>query len=476
MLDNLYSSKLKSGELIIQYLNNKFDTNFNVRDFIWEQIDPSSIPDAKTSLLINTYKITHRSQELFPGEHIVELYSDSNDENSLVKIQPPILINNNPITKADCNIPYTEDYKTYLKNKNLQLEQTIGIIQQSNKNEPDLFNPNQMEIIVKDTEYSKQPLEDIAIPIPFALTPSLENETCITFRYTTKCMIRKPDEMVSYPSYFSINENLEFSLRLTKYFKDNWDEDWSGLNEGFDFEECDHLATYQEDTTYYHLMHFPPNGIRPSGLFFLVDKVSDLKEEYYPIHLTNGYGIKTITDKLFTLIKTNYLIKNFNYKPYLSEFTYDLYKNNRISSIFQKCLFYYFNKFGGLSSDNKELGIYFDVATQYWYLTKINNPELSSYNCTQIRFKIEGFDLSQLFKEDIVLTVNSINNLDIRTELFNKKKILLPSEKEGLAISYKQTNRDGINGYLYTFTASRGFASLLFKQNSKLTVFVKEQI
>lgn len=476
MLDNLYSSKLTSGELIIQYLNNKFNTNFNVRDFIWEQIDPISTLEENSATLFATYKITHRSQELFPGEHIVELYNDPNEENSLVNIQPSLLVNINSFTKNNCVPPYTEDYKTYLKNKNLQIEQVTGILKQSNKNEPNLFNSNYLEVIVKDINQIQKPLEDIALPIPISLIPHLENESCISFRYTTKCMIRKADEVVSYPSYFSINENLEFSIRLTNYFKDNWDEDWSGFNEGWDFDECDHLATYQEDTTYYHLMHFPSNGIRPSGLFFLVDKISDLKEEYFPIRLTKEDGFSIFIDKLLTLVKTSYLIKSFNYKPYLSEYTYELYKTDGISSIIKKCLFYYLNKFGGLSFDRRELGIEFDTSSNYWYLTKVNNPELNTFNCTQIRFKLEGFDLSQLFKDDIVITVNSLNNIDIRNELFKQTKVLLPSEKDGLAVKCGQTNRNGIVGYEYTFCASRGFASLIFKQNSKLTVFVKEQI
>jgi len=468
MLDHLYFNKLTSGELIIQYLNNKFNTNFNVRDFIWERINPNSS--------IATYKITHRSQDLFPGEHIIEILDNPNEENNLVKIQPALYINRNPINKSDCNLPYTEDYRTYLKNKNLQIEQTVGILNQNNKNEPELFNPQQLEVIINDAKPSQKPLEDITLPILFGLVPNLENESCITFRYTTKCLIRKENQDISYSSYFLINCNSDFKLRLVNYFKDNWDEDWSGINKGWDFDNCYHLATYQEDTTYYHLMYFPSNGIRPNGLFFLVDRVSDLEKEYFPIHLTNSQEFKLITDKLFTLVKTNYLLKNFDSNRYLSEFTYELYKRDVISPIIQKCLLYYFNKYSGISFDNRELGIYHDTLSNYWYLTKINNPELSAFNCTQVRFKIEGFDLEQIFNQNMVLSVDSIDNLDIRNELFNKTNILLPSEKEGLLISCEPITCDGISGYQYTFTASRGFATIIFKQNSKLTVFVKEQI
>lgn len=485
MVDNIYSNKLSFDELIINYLNKKANTKFNVRDFNWELLGSQLDSDKCEDSNYVSYKLTHRCQKLFPGEHIVKIYNQPNDELS-IKIQPPVLISENPITEDSCCFPYTESYQTYSKNKIVQIEQAVGLLNKKDRNVPNLFSSNQSEIIVNDINIGKS-LIDIEDTIFIGLVPPLKSERYITFLYITKCMTRTISEPITGDiesnDYFYINDNVTFKKRLINYFKQNWGEDWDGSIDGWNFDGCYHIATINDNKSStkdcYHIMHFPPNGIRACGILIIVDRVSTSSDINFPVYLTNDCSntsntnlsdmIDIIFNYLTKYIIPNNLLNDFDYKELLSKPVYNLYKENMVNIMIGYCLKYLTDR---LNNINNTLGAYYDTISGIWYMTKINNPELNRFNFTQLVFKTEGFDISRFLPKN--LSVSRLDKegkvIDIRTAIFNKTNIMLPSEREGLLVKYLELDNNGNISPSYLFTVTHGLAATIFKKGSTLLV------
>lgn len=485
MVDTVYSNKLSFGELIINYLNDKANTKFNVRDFNWEpigsQLNENNNDDEEYKC---QYKITHRRQDLFPGEHIIELQYHPNSKRTLVKVQPPLLIHANSMTKEDCHFPYTETYETYTKNKGVEYKQVAGLSARGTELEPELNHVDQPTIIINDFD-SKETFIDVEEPIYTCLTKPLKDENYNMFLYSTKCIIRHTLEPIINDSNRKtfINLNASFKEKLICYFKQNWGEDWSGKKEGWNFDNCYHLKTIQDPNSptkdFYHILYFQPNGIRPCGIFFLVDRYTSNENEDFPIWLTSeGDSNRTnilellcnLLDNLAEYIPIGDMLYRLIYKGSYPESTYRLCDTMSVMPIIEYTLRYGISQLKG-DYNSTNCGTYYDTKTDSWYMTKINNPKLDKFDFTQLRFKTEGFDISRILPKNLIVKKSDLDDqsIDIRKVIFNKTNIMLPSEDEGLHVEYIDSN-DSVTASGYRFTVMHGLATIIFKKGSTLFV------
>jgi hypothetical protein len=298
---------------------------------------------------------------------------------------------------------------------------------------------------------------DIKIPISSFYFKAKREENYALFKYLAKPILTNGE--ITDLGYVDLTLDSALKTKLINYFFESHHEKWDKSEYGIHLDGCyQERSLWVEDGVLLRIVVIPPNGYRPCGIMYLLECNKYFNNVIF--NLTNDHSrtIRLFNETIECFSDTLIRITGEDTKPNLPS-----------EGILIKYAYYGYSY---IMHSKKNMGAYYHIDKNCFYLSKVNNPHLQLMPWNQITYSLSGYPINKVFPDRLIVNIG-VDKTTIIDELSKLIKIRLPSEDEGLLVEESIHRQKGsTNTYKrFRLTVSFGLAAILFEKASYIDVY-----